>query len=331
MPSLSIIIPVYNAALYIARCLGSVLAQSFRDFEVIIVNDGSTDGTREICENIKRVDSRVILLNKSNEGVARARQDGFTLSKAPYITFIDADDFIESTFLETLYIHCLHDGADLCQCGFSSGPFGLQKVQPVRGNQDHLYQGQEIKDLLRTNFFYDKDFCRCPVTVYLWGKLMTRELARICVEDGIGLWFGEDQVAVFDILTKARKVYVCSDVMYRYVTNPQQATQKYRRDLWTSQINFLQRVEILDKDNLITEQLPYRVLRNLYKTMRKSRGLDHSFSFFKKELGYAMRQTYIREKIMNSTFFLLNWKEKIKLMLLRKGWYRVLYFILYKK
>ena len=94
--NLSIIIPVYNNDKYIQRCLDSVLAQSYNDFELIIVDDGSTDGSSEICKKYASTDSRIIYTKIPNSGAGAARNIGIKLSKGKYITFIDSDDWIDT-------------------------------------------------------------------------------------------------------------------------------------------------------------------------------------------------------------------------------------------
>ena len=111
MPKISIIIPVYNVKDYLADCLRSVLGQSFADFEVIIVNDGSTDGSGDICNKFAAEDKRVRVLHKQNGGLAQARNTGLDAAEGEIITFIDSDDLIEPESLYALY-KC-DEGADI--------------------------------------------------------------------------------------------------------------------------------------------------------------------------------------------------------------------------
>lgn len=96
----SIIIPCFNAAKYLRNCLDSVLSQSYTNFEIILVNDGSVDGTREICESYSGLDDRIVVLHKRNQGVSSARNDGIALARKDYILFLDSDDFMVDGCLE---------------------------------------------------------------------------------------------------------------------------------------------------------------------------------------------------------------------------------------
>ena len=91
----SIIIPVYNASKYLYRCLDSILNQTFRDFELILINDGSTDNSLEILREYETKDSRIIVIDKPNEGVSAARNQGIEIAKGEYIMFCDSDDYVE--------------------------------------------------------------------------------------------------------------------------------------------------------------------------------------------------------------------------------------------
>lgn len=103
MSLVSIIVPVYNAEQYISGCVDSILAQKFADFELILVNDGSTDGSLAICRSYLDKDSRVIVCNQPNGGASSARNHGIGVSKGDYICFVDADDFVNENYLFHLY------------------------------------------------------------------------------------------------------------------------------------------------------------------------------------------------------------------------------------
>ena len=102
MPQISVIIPAYNAEDTIKKTVKDVLTQTYKDFELIIVNDGSTDSTQEICEKIEKKDSRVKVFNQKNGGLSNARNNGIKLATGNYITLIDADDRVELYYLEYL-------------------------------------------------------------------------------------------------------------------------------------------------------------------------------------------------------------------------------------
>jgi len=116
MPKISIIIPVYNVSLHLRNCLNSVLRQTFRDFEAICINDGSTDESLSILKEYQKKDARIVLVDQANKGVSNARNVGIEMSKAPYITFIDSDDEVHPQLLAVLYKLIEENNSDISGC-----------------------------------------------------------------------------------------------------------------------------------------------------------------------------------------------------------------------
>ena len=117
---LSVVIPVYNIEDYIGKCLDSVLAQTYQNYEVIIVDDGSTDGTAGVCDEYAQKDERIRVIHKKNEGVSATRNLGLKLVTGDYITFIDSDDFVDKLYLEVLYKSLTENDADIASGNFAS-------------------------------------------------------------------------------------------------------------------------------------------------------------------------------------------------------------------
>ena len=116
-PLVSIIIPVYNAEIYLEKCLNSVVEQTLKDIEIILVNDGSSDNSKEICEKYKYNDKRVVLIDKDNSGVSDTRNRGIKVANADYLVFLDSDDFIDSNYCEVLYKIISKSDYGLVICG----------------------------------------------------------------------------------------------------------------------------------------------------------------------------------------------------------------------
>lgn len=118
VPKISIIVPVYKAELYLHRCVDSLLSQTFRDFEVLLIDDGSPDKSGEICEEYAQQDSRVRVFHKSNGGVSSARQKGLDEACGEYVIHADPDDWVEPTMLEELYRKAKKEDADMVICDY---------------------------------------------------------------------------------------------------------------------------------------------------------------------------------------------------------------------
>ena len=115
---ISVIIPVYNAEQYIKRCLNSVLNQTFNDYEIIMVNDGSTDGSLEILKKYESQNSKLKVITQKNLKAAAARNSGLKYASGEYIAFIDADDYVHNDYLRILYENMVNFKADVSTCGF---------------------------------------------------------------------------------------------------------------------------------------------------------------------------------------------------------------------
>ena len=117
-PKISVIVPVYNVEQYLPRCIDSILDQTFTDFELLLIDDGSKDKSGEICDNYAKKDSRIRVFHKENGGVSSARNLGLYNAKGKYIAFIDADDWVENEYLRIMYKHGEEECADIISSDF---------------------------------------------------------------------------------------------------------------------------------------------------------------------------------------------------------------------
>ena len=113
---ISVIVPVYNVEKYLADCVESILQQTFRDFELILIDDGSKDRSGEICDAFAETDDRIVVVHQDNQGQSKTRNYGVLISKGEYIVFVDSDDLIFPHYLETLYKESQNSGAELVIC-----------------------------------------------------------------------------------------------------------------------------------------------------------------------------------------------------------------------
>ena len=144
----SVIIPVYNAEQYLKRCLDSVLAQTYQDFEIICIDDGSTDNSGAICDEYAKKDSRIRILRKENGGVSSARNAGLNIAEGEYITFIDSDDYVDTDYMQTLYENL--EGADAVASG--SREVAGDVVTRVRTPNEQTYKtNRRIKEAYKNN------------------------------------------------------------------------------------------------------------------------------------------------------------------------------------
>lgn len=148
MPVVSVIVPIYNVEEYLERCVDSILNQTFTDFELILVDDGSTDNSGQICDEYAESDERVKVIHKENGGLSDARNAGIDVSTGQYMMFVDSDDYIDPKMIEILYERILKDGSDIAVCNLLSvdenGNFMKDKNKTMAISEDSVYSGEQF-------------------------------------------------------------------------------------------------------------------------------------------------------------------------------------------
>lgn len=167
-PKISILIPIYNVEKYLDRCLNSIKIQSFNDFEVIMINDGSTDKSGEIARSYADADKRFILVNQENIGMSKSRNRAYTMCHGEYVVFIDSDDYIAPDFLLNMYSAAQKSGADVTVCNYALNfePECRIKKKKSRNLQAGEFSRDEAVHLLL------KDV---KLRFYVWNKLWKKD------------------------------------------------------------------------------------------------------------------------------------------------------------
>ncbi|WP_270568130.1 glycosyltransferase family 2 protein, partial [Clostridium beijerinckii] len=235
MPGVSIIIPVYNVQKYLKKCLESVIRQTMKDIEIIIINDGSIDNSLEICRQYSKNDKRIKLIDKKNEGVSKARNTGILHATGKYICFVDSDDWIESNMIENLYNFVLVNDSDFCMCNFIKE--NESKCDYVRSNLDKkVLNENEIKKHLLIPLIERDDNEKEHILARFrtpWGKLFKRDIIeKYNIRFKEDLIIGEDFLFNLDFLIHANKVIISDKFHYHYINNTNSATMKYKDDCW---------------------------------------------------------------------------------------------------
>lgn len=207
----SIIVPVYNAEDYLARCLDSLLDQSMTSFEVILVDDGSTDSSPMICDRYSETDPRFRTIHKPNGGVSSARNAGLNLAKGEYIMFVDSDDALNEGALEAMVNGS--EGEDLIVGGFVEylDQIPHRNVQP---DSTRAYSSESLSD-----FFEDNIRRNCEMLDAPWAKLFRRK-ALSDLRFNEKLTYAEDKLFVFQFLSKCKSVRTVTYKTYLYYLRP---------------------------------------------------------------------------------------------------------------
>jgi glycosyltransferase involved in cell wall biosynthesis len=207
MALISIIVPVYNTAPYLARCLDSIIGQSFRDIEIICVNDGSADNSADILSYYAGKDNRIIIITQDNRGLSAARNAGLCRATGDFIQFCDSDDYFDASMCEAMSEALVSSRADIAVAGIRLVYDGISKDSDIE-----YYCDIKQKGLYSIT---DKTFAN--TNVYAWNKIYKRSLIEaytIKFPDGL---LYEDAAFVFKYLYVSKSIYYLREKLYYYV------------------------------------------------------------------------------------------------------------------
>jgi glycosyltransferase involved in cell wall biosynthesis len=227
---LSIIVPVYNAEKYIDRCIDSILKQTYPDFELIIIDDGSTDMTPIICDNYARIDKRAIVIHQKNIGLLATREKGVSSASGELIGFVDADDWVEPEYFENLVGQMV--GRDIVSAGVTN----VYADEDGREEEEHnkLESGIYETDDRLTDLFSHM-LCNNPpfefgVLPYMWNKIFRKDiLLPILKEVDKTIFDGEDVAVAFPYMVRAKSIVLSDYCGYHYTIQSQSMSHKKRR------------------------------------------------------------------------------------------------------
>ena len=239
MEKISFIIPVYGVEDYLSKCLDSILTQHYKEWEAVLVDDGSMDGSGAICDAYAARDKRFRVIHSQNNGVVMARLAGFTESVGKYVSFVDADDWLAEDFLMAAWAAIEENAPDIVilkflatdkeVTGHNIDTSGTRNFSYAAGFYDHERLQREIYPSLLA----DPKRAQSEIPGSLWGKVIKRQL----LEDNIHyldrrLKMGEDQVWLWPALMQAESMTFLDSVMYFYRRSAVQVTARYHENLW---------------------------------------------------------------------------------------------------
>jgi glycosyltransferase involved in cell wall biosynthesis len=215
-PLVSIIIPIYNSETFLDKCVQSALNQSYKNIEVILVNDGSIDSSGEMCDNYAFIDSRVKVIHKNNGGLVSSRKTGLIASTGEYILYIDGDDWIELNLIEYYVKQIIEHNADVV---VSSHIVNLEGREDILINSlpFGVYNKEQLKSIIYPKMMYTGKFSQFGIFSYSWGKLYKKELLlknQLKVDENITI--GEDALCLYPTLLDANMLVILEQPGYHY-------------------------------------------------------------------------------------------------------------------
>lgn len=240
---ITVIIPVYNVKPYLEECVQSVLNQTYGNLEVILIDDGSTDGSGELGEELQKRDKRITLIHKANEGLGFARNAGLDIATGRFITFLDSDDYIEPTMIEKLYNGMKENDVDECKMGFQH----VKNDKRVSGEKKYrfeLFPGNEARTeyaprLIGSSPKEHDSIEMCVCGALFNGSLIHKYNFRFPSEREL---ISEDLIFQLEYLQHANGACTIEDTEYKYRVNEASLTRGYRADRKEKSIFFYEQV-----------------------------------------------------------------------------------------
>lgn len=269
MPKVSIIVAAYNIEDYIIRCLKSLIQQSFKELEIIVVNDGSSDSTLKCIESIAEIDHRIKIVNQKNKGLIEARKSGFKVAKGEYVLFVDGDDWIDVKAIEVLYRKAKEKNYDIVQYRYLN----------IYDNGKVIKESTDNLGPLNGSEFLEKCFMG-RINHNVWSKFIR---AKYILDNNIDfpdeISYGEDLAFIFSLAINNPKMYIIEDYLYYYY----QRSTSLSNNLSEKTLEITKAIEFIKKQlikfnifDYYREQFEYLSYKQNYYTRRREIFTDNT-------------------------------------------------------
>lgn len=309
----SIIIPIYNTEKYLKGCLDSVISQTYKNIEVLLINDGSTDNSGLICDYYVQCDKRVKVFHNANNGVSYSRNYGINRALGRYILFIDADDTIDENYVEEL-VKEMNDEIDLCICG-------------INDIYEKYNKKRKLFKTLTGNFYKDYhilvNFLRVP-----FAKIYKKEIIiKNKISFPVNISRGEDQIFNFNYYSNVKKYKYCDTTFYNYFHRESNSLSKIitTKSLMDA-ICKLKYEKIFMKNNgiMFGENILANDLLSVISDFSIISEENNNFNNFKKRIKFILKE--VNSDCLDKYNYSYGWKRYIFAMLLNYRFYIFLYF-----
>lgn len=214
-PLISVLVPIYKIDRYLGICVESLLNQTYKNLEIILVDDGSPDRCPEICDLYASKDARIKVIHKQNGGLVSARKAGLNAAKGKYIGYVDGDDWVGPGFYHSLYCSLRESDADIAIAGFSRDLFSSTK-NILNAIPSGVYEGSSL-DEIKKKMISEGAFYRHGITTYLWNKLFKRDVVEpYQLAMDVRITIGEDAATTYPAIMASKKIVITDNCAYHY-------------------------------------------------------------------------------------------------------------------
>lgn len=293
LPKISIVVPVYNAEKYLKECIDSLLAQTLTHCEFLFVNDGSQDNSQAIIESYQKTDSRIVLLNQENQGVSAARNKGLSIAKGQYLGFVDADDYLEWDFYQTLYDKAILENLDIICSNFIKEQDGVVITSKAPFQENTIFDTSFIKNEILPFLIKDSSLNTCCTKIYNRKLLVENNITF-----PVGIALGEDGIFTFKCIFYANTLCFLNYFGYHYrevagsATRNTVAKDYFKRALEAYHYDYSQLVPITLQSELVEKLKTIQLINNV---------ISYTSIYLKpnKTVSFFARYRYVNSMISN--------------------------------
>ena len=289
----SVIVPIYKVEKYLNKCIESILNQSYKNFELILVDDGSPDNCPQICDNFAKEDKRIVVIHKKNEGLVAARNTGLKYANGDYICYVDGDDWINENLLECACNKAINKyNPDMVI--YNAVKVFEDKIEDIpKGLEEGIYYKKELQKKVYPYMMYDnrKDFCTGLIFPVAWNKIYKSELIKnhYCKDTRIRM--GEDNAFVFECIYYSNSIFFCDDKLYYYnQLNSGSMTNSYDDKRFENNKILIDYIEsnLKDKSDILNIQINafkvYWLIMAIFHEIKCNRPFFESIKYIKKSM-----------------------------------------------
>jgi glycosyltransferase involved in cell wall biosynthesis len=263
LPGISVIVPIYNAEIFLEKCLSSLASQTYNNFQVILINDGSNDNSENICKKYTSNNPNWKLINQKNSGSQAARLNGVLEATNDYITFLDSDDYIDSDYYYKVAKKLEMNEPDIF-CVAAKYETDIDNNKIVINNIDSgFYTDRNLNTILKKVIHYDKNYYDFGILPSNWSKFIKNNIAQnIYPKVNQFLKMGEDAVCTFSCISTCNNIEICNEISdYHYIYNPESIVHSYDslyfERLRQLKINLNSLIKDSKNNQFLAFQLPY--------------------------------------------------------------------------
>ena len=329
---ITIIVPVYNVEKYLRECIDSIINQTYKNIEIILVDDGSKDKSGAVCDEYAAIDSRIKVIHKKNEGLGFARNSGLEITDGEYVTFIDSDDKADSDLIQSL-VDCVKDSAcDTCIGGFKRiTEDGEVTFKENYGNK--LFTGSDVYNNLFARMLGSSPEKHDAIKMSVWNVLYS---VKIIKENNLRFpsereFISEDIIWNSEYFKYSQKAMLTDSTAYNYRITPSSLTQKYKPDMLGKicvLYNELCRRVLWEEEKVLRIQRQFFVNLRVCIKQENAQSSKKSPNEIKESLKTILNNETVKNVSKNYLKFIKQKKQKLFVMLVAYKQINLLYFML---